>query len=82
VAIIGAGAYGLPMASFVKSIGKKAVHLGGVTQILFGIKGKRREKQALKDNLYNRHWVRASQDETPDNSSSIENRLLLVMVSR
>ena len=29
VALIGAGAYGLPLAAFVKSIGRKAVHLGG-----------------------------------------------------
>jgi len=41
IAIIGAGAYGLPLASYVKSIGKKGIHLGGATQILFGIKGKR-----------------------------------------
>ena len=72
VAIIGAGAYGMPLASFVKSIGKKAVHLGGVTQMLFGIRGKRWDKQALKYNLYNEHWVRASQDETPDNFKAVE----------
>ena len=72
VAIIGAGAYGMPLASFVKSIGKKAVHLGGVTQMLFGIRGKRWDKQALQYNLYNKHWVRASQDETPDNFKAVE----------
>ena len=31
----------MPLAAFIKSIGKKAVHLGGSTQILFGIKGER-----------------------------------------
>ena len=72
VAIIGAGAYGMPLASFVKSIGKKAVHLGGVTQMLFGIRGKRWDKQALKYNLYNEHWGRASPDETPDNFKTVE----------
>jgi len=42
VAIIGCGASGLPLASFVKSeLNKAAVHLGGATQILFGIRGKR-----------------------------------------
>jgi len=29
VAIIGAGAYGFPLAAFVKRLGRKAVHLGG-----------------------------------------------------
>jgi hypothetical protein len=37
IAIIGAGAYGMPLAAFIKSLNKKAVHLGGATQILFGI---------------------------------------------
>jgi hypothetical protein len=44
IAIIGCGAYGFPLASFVKDMGKQAIHLGGVTQLLFGIKGKRWEK--------------------------------------
>ena len=39
IAIIGAGAYGFSLAAFIKKIGKKAVHLGGPTQVLFGIKG-------------------------------------------
>jgi hypothetical protein len=43
IAIIGCGAYGFPLASFIKDFGKQAIHLGGVTQLLFGIKGKRWE---------------------------------------
>ena len=31
----------LPLAAHVKSIGKQALHLGGCSQLLFGIKGKR-----------------------------------------
>src|SRR5690606_28576019 len=41
IAIIGCGAYGFPLAAHVKRLGKKAIHLGGATQLLFGIKGKR-----------------------------------------
>ena len=41
VALLGCGAYGLPFAASIKRMGKKAVHLGVATQILFGIKGKR-----------------------------------------
>ena len=65
IAIIGAGAYGLPLASFIKSIGKKAVHLGGATQILFGIKGKRWDDHPIISLLYNDFWTRPSILETP-----------------
>ena len=30
VALIGCGAYGLRMAAFVKGLGKKTIHLGGL----------------------------------------------------
>jgi hypothetical protein len=72
VAILGCGAYGLPLASFVKSLSKKAVHLGGATQILFGIKGKRWDDRPLYRSLYNDHWVRAAPGETPANHVSME----------
>jgi hypothetical protein len=41
ICILGCGAYGLPLAAHVKRMGKKAVHLGGGSQLLFGIKGRR-----------------------------------------
>jgi hypothetical protein len=74
ICIIGAGAYGLPLAAFVKRSGKKAIHLGGVTQLLFGIKGKRWEEFIVWPyrNLYNEHWVRPREDEKPKNASKVE----------
>jgi len=72
VAIIGCGAYGFPLASYVKDIGKQAVHMGGVTQILFGIKGKRWENNSFVSGLYNEYWVRPSGEETPQKATSIE----------
>lgn len=72
IAIIGAGAYGLSLASFVKSIGKKGIHLGGATQILFGIKGKRWDKLPFFRKLYNDTWVRPLAKETPKNYQIIE----------
>tara|TARA_Y100001972_G_C7623857_1_gene312904 strand:- start:216 stop:1154 length:939 start_codon:yes stop_codon:yes gene_type:complete len=65
VAIIGAGAYGMPLASFVKSLGKQAVHMGGATQILFGIKGNRWDDKEFFQNMYNEHWTRPSETERP-----------------
>ena len=72
IAIIGAGPYGLHLASYVKQIGKKSIHLGGATQILFGIKGKRWDDMPLFQNLYNQYWVRPSQKEVPDKYQSVE----------
>lgn len=66
IAIIGAGAYGLPLASYIKQIGKKSVHLGGATQILFGIRGKRWDERPFYQNLANEHWVRPLSSETPE----------------
>ncbi len=41
VAILGCGAYGLPLAARLKQAGKQVIHLGGSVQILFGIKRNR-----------------------------------------
>jgi len=76
IAIIGCGAYGFPLASFVKDQGKKAVHLGGATQLLFGIKGRRWEIEYDKNYLSKfcyEHWVRPSEEETPINNKIVEN---------
>lgn len=72
IAIIGCGAYGFPLASYVKDLGKKAVHMGGVTQILFGIKGRRWDDIPIVSSLYNEHWVRPDKSETPQNASNVE----------
>lgn len=74
ICIIGAGAYGLPLAAHVKRMGKKAIHLAGVTQLLFGIKGKRWEQYIVwpYTNLYNDHWVRPGENEKPKNAEVVE----------
>lgn len=72
IAIIGAGAYGLPLAAFVKKIGKKAVHLGGATQILFGIRGARWDERPFFQQLFNEHWVRPLASEIPQRFTAVE----------
>ncbi len=72
IAIIGAGAYGLPLASFIKQIGKKAIHMGGATQILFGIKGKRWDEIEFFQNLYNNYWTRPLPEEIPQKANQVE----------
>lgn len=74
VCILGCGAYGFPLASFAKKLGKQAIHLGGVTQLLFGIKGARWEQYIVYPymNLFNEYWVRPCEDETPKQSNLVE----------
>lgn len=75
VAIVGAGAYGMPIGAFIKSMGRGAVHMGGATQLLFGIKGSRWEREDWGD-LVTRHyteaWVRPSAAETPTGAAGVE----------
>lgn len=73
VAIIGCGAYGFPLASKIKEMGKVAIHLGGSTQLLFGIIGKRWESDNfIADYIYNEYWVRPDKSEQPLGKEKIE----------
>ena len=75
VAILGCGAYGMPLAAMLKEAGKQAIHLGGVTQILFGIKGKRceeaREYQYIRE-MMNENWTYPLESEKPKSAQKIE----------
>lgn len=76
VALIGCGAYGMPLAAHCKKKGKQAIHLGGALQLLFGIRGKRWEEQYgmvhYTKMLSNPSWVRPYQEETPAQAQNIE----------
>lgn len=74
VAVIGCGAYGMPLASMLKNAGKQAVHLGGATQLLFGIKGSRWENNYPTKiaTFFNDAWTRAKAGETPKNAGTVE----------
>ncbi|MCD7824193.1 MAG: hypothetical protein LUG86_09320 [Oscillospiraceae bacterium] len=72
VAIIGAGAYGLPLAAYCKQKGSQAIQMSGATQILFGIKGKRWDSHPFISSLYNEYWVRPNESETPPQKQKVE----------
>ncbi len=73
VAILGCGAYGFPLAAKLKAAGKQAVHMGGATQLLFGIKGKRWDDQHPNiRRLYNDAWVRPAESEKPKGLGMVE----------
>ncbi len=65
IAIVAAGAYGLPLASFIKDMGKKAIHLGGATQMLFGVYGTRWEQNPDFESIINENWIKPLEEEKP-----------------
>ena len=85
VCILGCGAYGFPLAAHAKRMGKQAVHLGGMTQILFGITGKGflnpnrtdYKRWPIPRNYYidivNEHWVRPGDEYKPKDVEHAEN---------
>lgn len=79
ICLLGCGAYGFPLAAYAKQCGKKAVHLGGVLQLLFGIKGRRWETDPgyiklhpYAQTYYNEFWVRPDETEKPQKADGIE----------
>jgi len=57
IALVGCGGYGLPLCSFIKDIGKGAIHTAGSTQLLFGILGKRWENSETVNRFKNDYWI-------------------------
>lgn len=83
VALIGCGAYGFPLGAYVKRQGKKALHLGGALQLLFGIRGKRWEDPnygvqawgipyGSYSNLMNEFWIRPGKNMKPQGANVVE----------
>lgn len=88
ICIIGCGAYGLPLAAYVKRLGKQAIHMAGGTQLLFGILGNRWVKQYKEMGvwhyrpgidinidytpLFNDNWCYPLEVDTPKNAKVVE----------
>lgn len=72
IALIGCGAYGLPLAAKVKAAGKIGVHMGGDLQMLFGIRGKRWDDREKARRWFNDAWVRPSDEYKVDGYDSVE----------
>ncbi|BCS83211.1 hypothetical protein QLL95_gp0912 [Cotonvirus japonicus] len=41
IALLGCSTYALPIGSFIKNMGKKAIYMGGIVQVCFGVMGAR-----------------------------------------
>ena len=72
IALVGAGAYSLPLVNAIKNMGKKAIQTGGGTQLYFGIMGNRWEKSPYVKKYVNENWTRPSHFETPENAENVE----------
>lgn len=83
ICLIGCGAYGFPLAAYVKRSGKKAVHMGGALQLLFGIEGNRWEDpmygvrewnlpEGSYLKMFNEHWVKPAPETRPANAQQVE----------
>lgn len=83
VCIIGCGAYGFCLAAHCKRMGKIGIHLGGIIQFMFGIRGKRWDDPmygvkewglpvGMYSSLPNKYWVRPGETERPKNAEQVE----------
>lgn len=73
IALLGCGAYGMPLAARIKQMNKQAVQVGGSLQLLFGIKGRRWDNDPLVSSFYNEAWVYPEKSETPTGAGMVEN---------
>lgn len=71
-AIVGCGAYGLPIGAFVRDLGKPCIHMGGATQILFGVTGARWRESATFRALETPAWSNPLESERPANWRKVE----------
>jgi hypothetical protein len=72
VAMIGAGAWSLPLAVHAKQLGRVGFHLGGATQVLWGIRGQRWESNDALAPLMNDDWTKPTDGETPLEAQKVE----------
>ena len=79
VALIAAGAYGLPLVAYIKGLGKQAIHMASNMQILFGIHGKRWDNWPAWAAHFNEYWVYPSENETPNGKNCRRWKLLEII---
>lgn len=72
VALVGAGAFSLPLVVHAKQAGRIGIHLGGPLQVLFGILGGRWTWNPDFKRFIKSTWVRPSENETPKTAGLVE----------
>jgi hypothetical protein len=69
---VGAGALSLPICFELKKRGISAIHTGGGTQIIFGVKGQRWLSHNVISGFFNPAWVSPQRAEVPSGATRIE----------
>tara|TARA_R110001599_G_scaffold5563_4_gene27888 strand:- start:1277 stop:2077 length:801 start_codon:yes stop_codon:yes gene_type:complete len=70
--LIASGAYGLPICNYIKELGSNSLYIGGILQLLFGLKGSRWDNRPELSKYYNKHW--SYPNFKPKNYKLIENK--------
>ena len=73
VVILACGYFGFALATRIKAEGKQAIHMGGATQLLFGIKGKRWDNNPKINRFYNDNWIRPDEQLRPKDDRRLDN---------
>jgi len=71
-AFVGIGSLSLILINRLKKHGIIAIHTGGGTQIMFGVKGKRWLNHNVISKLFNSSWVNPLPEEVPSGASDVE----------
>jgi hypothetical protein len=71
-AFVGIGALSLLLVNELKKQNIIAIHTGGGTQIMFGVKGNRWSNHSIISGFFNNSWIKPSVDETPSGAQQVE----------
>lgn len=72
VLLVGAGGISLLLAAHAKRSGRIGFHMGGPTQVLFGIRGKRWDSEPFFQTAMTPAWTRPGEEETPPEAWRVE----------
>lgn len=72
IALLGCGPFGVPLTAHIKAQGHQAIYVGGVLQVLFGIKGNRWDELPEVSRFYNEYWVRPGDDNKPKSTKDLD----------
>lgn len=73
-ALIAAGAYGLPVASFLKDKSISSIYVGGALQLFFGVGGARWKNRADLQNFRTQYWLESPLENPPGGANLIEGK--------
>lgn len=69
---VGVGGLAIPICAKLKDAGIIAIHTGGATQIMFGVRGGRWKQMEFFKSLFNEHWIDPLNEEVPTEAKSVE----------